>query len=163
MPVNPAAPPIAHDAIYRVAVHAATLTESWYDAMCVELTDVAYVELVAMACTVAAVVAFRRAAGLEMWELPAAQRGEPSHELPPDLVKCGLNWVRVTAPADEKAAVVQAFTSVPAEHERLWMLAAAQYIPHMAMVDPKWNRGTLSRPQMELAAARISQLRECFY
>jgi hypothetical protein len=30
-------------------------------------------------------------------------------------------------------------------------------------VDPLWTRGTLSRPQMELVAARISQLRECFY
>lgn len=163
LPADPVAPAAAHDAIYRVAVHAATLTESWYDTMVAELTDVAYVELVAISCTVAAVVAFRRAAGLELWPLPTAQPGEPSHELPPDLVPCGLNWVRVIAPPDEKAAVVQAFTSVPAENDRLWMLAAAQYIPHLDMVDPNWNRGTLSRPQMELVAARISQLRECFY
>lgn len=163
LPSDPVAPLAAHDAIYRVAIHAATLTESWYETMCAELTDLAYVELVALSCTVAAVVAFRRAAGLEPWELPEAQPGEPSHETPADLVPCGLNWVRVTAPPDEKAAVVQAFTSVPAENERLWMLAAAQYIPHMEMVDPRWNRGTLSRPQMELVAARISQLRECFY
>jgi hypothetical protein len=163
VPADPVAPLAAHDAIYRVAAHAATLTESWYDGMCSEFGDVAYVELVAIACTVAAVVAFRRAAGLGPWELPSTEPGEPSHELPDHLVSCGLNWVRVVAPADEKAAVVQAFTSVPAENERLWMLAAAQYIPHLEMVDPKWNRGTLSRPQMELVAARISQLRECFY
>jgi hypothetical protein len=163
LPSDPAAPAIAHDAIYRVAIHAATLTEPWYEAMVAELTDVAYVELVAISCTVAAVVSFRRAAGLEPWELPAAEPGEPSHQLPEDLVPCGLNWVRVTAPPDAMAAVVQAFTSVPAENERLWMLAAAQYIPQLDMVDPKWNRGTLSRPQMELVAARISQLRECFY
>ena len=58
---------------------------------------------------------------------------------------------------------MQAFTSVPAELDRLWMLAAAQYIPNLEMVDPQWTRGTLSRPQMELVAARISQLQECFY
>jgi alkylhydroperoxidase family enzyme len=31
------------------------------------------------------------------------------------------------------------------------------------MVDPRWTRGTLSRPQMELVATRVAQLRDCFY
>ena len=127
------------------------------------LGDLPYVELVAIASNVAAIVAFRRAAGLEPWELPAAVDGEPSREVPVELVPAGLNWVRVVPPADERAAVVQAFTSVPAEHTRLWALAAAQYIPDLEMVDPSWTRGTLTRPQMELVAARVSQLRECFY
>lgn len=158
-----AAPPIAHDAIYRVAAHAGTISETWYTRVCDELGDLAYVELVGIACTIAAVVGFRRAAGLAPWALPQPLDGEPSRLVPPDLVPAGLNWVRVTSPADATAAVVQAFTSVPAENERLWTLAAAQYIPNAEMVDPHWTRGTLSRPQMELVAARISQLRECFY
>ena len=158
-----AAPRVAHDAIYRIAAHAATVTEPWYVAIRDELTDLAYVEIVAISCTVAAVVGFRRATGLEPWQLPSAIAGEPSRTIPDGLVPAGLNWVRVVEPADEQAAVVQAFTSVPAELDRLWTLAAAQYIPHLEMVDPRWNRGTLSRPQMELVAARISQLKECFY
>ena len=157
------APPVAHDVVYRVAAHAGTLSESWYERVSAELDDLAYVEVVGIACTVAAVVAFRRAAGLAPWELPRPVDGEPSRVVPPGLVPAGLNWVRVTSPADETAAVVQAFTSVPAESERLWMLAEAQYIPNLEMVDPRWTRGTLSRPQMELVAARVSQLRECFY
>ncbi|MGZ4773126.1 MAG: hypothetical protein ACXV3B_10635 [Ilumatobacteraceae bacterium] len=158
-----AAPAVAHDAIYRVAAHASTLTEQWYQGMRDALTDLASVELVAISCNVAAVVAFRRAAGLEPWQLPAPTDGEPSRTTPVDLVPAGLNWVRVTSPGDERAAVVQAFTSVTAELDRLWTLAAAQYIPNLEMVDPRWTRGTLSRPQMELVAARVSQLRECFY
>ena len=158
-----AAPSAAHDAIYRIATHAATTTEPWYIGMRDQLTDLAYVEIVAIACTVAAVVGFRRAAGLQPWELPQPTDGEPSRTVPEGLVPATLNWVRVVEPADEQAAVVQAFTSVPAELDRLWTLAAAQYIPHLEMVDPRWNRGTLSRPQMELVAARISQLKECFY
>ena len=157
------APAMAHDAIYRVAAHASTLTEAWYEGMSDALTDLAYVELVAIACAVAAIVSFRRAAGLEPWKLSAPTEGEPSRLTPPDLVPAGLNWVRVTSPADDRAAVVQAFTSVEAELDRLWMLAAAQYIPNLEMVDPRWTRGPLSRPQMELVAARVSQLRECFY
>jgi hypothetical protein len=158
-----AAPRAAHDAIYRIAAHAATLTESWYEGMRDELTDLAYVEVVAIACTVVAVVAFRRAAGLDPWELPSPVDGEPSRLVPDDLVSAATNWVRVVKPADEMAAVVQAFTSVPAELERLWTLAAAQYIRNLEMVDPQWTRGTLSRQQIELVAARVSQLRECFY
>ena len=157
------APGAAHDAVYRIATHAGTLSESWYVHMADELGDLAYVEVVGIASTVAAVVAFRRAAGLAPWELPRPVDGEPSRVVPPDLVPAELNWVRVTSPADQTAAVVQAYTSVPAEHQRLWMLAAAQYIPNLEMMDPHWTRGTLSRSQMELVAARVSQLRECFY
>lgn len=158
-----AAPLIAHDAVYRIATHAATLSEPWYRQTVDEVGDLAYVELVGIACTVAAVATFRRAAGLAPWDLPEPVDGEPSQLVPPDLVPAGLNWVRVTSPADEVAAVVQAFTSVPAEFDRLWMLADAQYIPNLEMVDPHWTRGTLSRAQMELVAARVSKLRECFY
>jgi len=158
-----AAPAVAHDAVYRIAAHAGTLSEAWYVHVADELGDLAYVEIVGIASTVAAVVAFRRAAGLEQWELPRPVAGEPSRLVPPDLVAAELNWVRVRSPADQTAAVVQAYSSVPAEHQRLWMLADAQYIPNLEMMDPRWTRGTLSRPQMELVAARVSQLRECFY
>lgn len=163
LPADAAAPAAAHDAMHRIAAHAGTLTEPWYREMSDALGDLAYVEIVAMACTVAAVVAFRRAAGLEPWALPAPVDGEPSRVVPEGLVPATLNWVRVTEPADQRAAVVQAFTSVPDEDERLWMLAAAQYIPNLEMVDPRWTRGTLSRPQIEVVAARVAQVRECFY
>lgn len=163
LPADLLAPAAAHDAIYRVAAHAGTLSEAWYGDVCAAVGDLAYVELVGIASTVAAVMSFRRAAGLDPWAVPEPEAGEPSRAQPPDLVPAALNWVRVTSPADAVAAVVQAFTSVPAEHERLWMLADAQYIPNLEMVDPRWTRGTLSRPQMELVAARVSLLRECFY
>jgi hypothetical protein len=163
LPDNPMAPTVAHDAVYRIAAHAGTLTESWFEHVRAEIGDLAFVELVGVVCTVAAVTGFRHAAGLPDWELPAPSIGEPSRQAPPELVPTTLNWVRVTPPADARAAVVQALTSVPAEDRRLWSLADAQYIPDAEMVDPAWSRGTLSRPQMELVAARVSQLRECFY
>jgi hypothetical protein len=31
------------------------------------------------------------------------------------------------------------------------------------MADPRFTRGTLSRPQMELVAGRLSLIRECFF
>jgi hypothetical protein len=41
----------------------------------------------------------------------------------------------------------------------------AQYMPADEMLKPDWTRrpGGLSRAQMELIAARLTKLRECFY
>jgi hypothetical protein len=74
-----------------------------------------------------------------------------------------LNWVPVAVPADGTAAVVQALTAVPDANRALWSLADVQYIPDEEMVDPRWTRGTLSRPEMELVAVSVSAGRECHY
>jgi hypothetical protein len=74
-----------------------------------------------------------------------------------------LNWVPVAAPADQKAAVVQGLSAAPAEWATVALLSGAQYIPVDEMGELAWNRGTLSRPEMERVAARLSLARECFY
>ena len=79
------------------------------------------------------------------------------------LAAATLNWVPVAAPADIRASVVQALSALPDEFDNLWRLAAAQYMSDSDMADPAWSRGTLSRPQMELVAGRISRIRECFF
>ena len=60
---------------------------------------------------------------------------------------------------------MQAYTAVPAEMTNTWRMADAQYMPAEEMIHPDWTRraGGLSRVQMELVAARVAQLRECFY
>lgn len=157
------APPSAHDLVYRVARHAGTLTADWYRQMSTAVGELGYVEAVALTCVVAAVQSFRRAAGLDAWVLPAPGPGAPTGVVADRLVHPQLNWVPVAAPGDERAAVVQAFTALPDQHATVWSLADAQYIPDLEMVDPRWTRGTLSRPQMELVATRVAQVRECFY
>jgi hypothetical protein len=121
------------------------------------------VELVALVCAVAAVESFRRSAGLPQWPLPAPAPGEPTGFVAAQLSAAALNWVPVAAPADERAAVVQAFSALPVDNGRIWAMADAQYIPDLEMVDPRWTRGTLTRPQMELVATRVAQIRECFF
>jgi hypothetical protein len=59
--------------------------------------------------------------------------------------------------------VVQGLSAAPAEREIVQQLAAAQYIPFDEMSELGWSRGTLSRGEMELVAARLSRARECFY
>jgi len=160
---NLTAPKIAHDAIYRISRHAATLTREWYEKVTAEINPLAFVELCGIACTIAPVMAFRRSLGLPALEIGSAELGQPSKQKPNNIVAAQLNWVPVVGPADKDAAVVQAFTAVPETNRVIWAMADAQYIPDKEMVDPNWTRGTLSRVQMELIATRVSQQRECFY
>ena len=163
LPASLTAPKIAHDAIYRISRHAATLTREWYEKVAAEINPLAFVELCGIACTIAPVMAFRRSLGLPALEVGPAESGQPSNKEPDNIVAAQLNWVPVVGPADKDAAVVQAFTAVPETNRVIWAMADAQYIPDKEMVDPNWTRGTLSRVQIELIATRVSQQRECFY
>ncbi len=155
----------ALDVTYRIARHAGTMTADGAQAAMDELGALAYVELCGVDKTVPAVVTFARNAGVDVPPLPDPIDGAPTGQRPTTVVDATLNWVPVAAPADERPAVVQAYTGVPIADEITWQLAAAQYIPGPEMGQPDWMRrpGGLTRPEAELIAARIAQLRECFY
>ena len=165
LPSNLIAPVAAHDVMFRITRHAGTMTESVYRAATDELGELPYVELCAISSTVAAVAHFCRNIGEPVPPLPRTVGGQPTRQRPERLATARYNWVPVVEPADEVAAVVQAYTSVPAEQRNTWRMAAAQYMPADEMVDPDWRRrpGGLSRAQMELVAARLTKLRDCFY
>jgi hypothetical protein len=160
-----AAPGVAHDLAYRLARHAGTMTSEVYRAAADELGELPYVELCAIVSTAAAVAHFCRNIGVAVPPLPAPVAGAPTGDRPERLAQPQFNWVPVEEPADEVAAVVQAYTAVPGEQRNTWRLAAAQYMPDLEMVHPDWCRreGGLSRAQMELVAARLTRLRDCFY
>jgi hypothetical protein len=159
------APRTAHDVAYRLARHAGTITVDVYRAAAGELGELPYVELCAIVSTVAAVAHFCRNIGTPVPPLLAAIDGAPTGERPDRLAQPRYNWVPVAEPADEVAAVVQAYTAVPGENRNTWRMADAQYMPPHEMLDPAWSRraGGLSRAQMELVAARLTRLRDCFY
>jgi hypothetical protein len=170
--LDPAPPPpwvrphgdAALDVAHRLGCHAGTVTEQWYQQVIAEgMHPLEWVEIVGVVAAAVPPVAFARAAGHPIPGLPAPVDGEPTGREAPELAPATLNWVPVAAPADEVASVVQALSALPDEWDNLWQLAAAQYMSDRQMDDPLWNRGTLSRPQMELAAGRISRIRECFF
>lgn len=165
LPEERLVPDVAHDVTYRIARHAGTMTADVYRHVADELGALSYVELCGIVSSVAAVAHFCRNVGVEVPELPEPVAGEPSGDRPDELSRAELNWVPVASPPDQVAAVVQAYSAVPGEHENTWRLAAAQYIPNEEMVHADWSRrpGGLTRPQTELVAARVAQLRECFY
>jgi len=160
-----AAPALAHDLAYRLARHAGTMTVDTYRAAVAELGELPYIELCGIVSTVAAVAHFCRNIGMQVPPLPTPIDGDATGERPERLAQPQFNWVPVAEPADEVAAVVQAYTAVPGEHRNNWRMADAQYMPVAEMVKPDWSRrpGGLSRAQMELVAARLTRLRDCFY
>ena len=165
LPGDRVAPDAAHDAAYRLARHAGTVTHDVYRTYADRLGELPYVELCAIVSTVAAVAHFHRNVGLPVPPLPTAVAGDPSGDVPERLEAATLNWVPVAAPADQVAAVVQAYSAVPGEWINTWRMADAQYMPEPEMVHPDWSRrpGGLTRAQMELVAARVARLRDCFY
>ena len=53
LPASLTAPKIAHDVMYRISRHAATLTRDWYEKVTAEINPLAFVELCGIACTIA--------------------------------------------------------------------------------------------------------------
>ncbi len=151
------------DAIYRIARHASTLTDDWYRSQVEQgISPVAFVEMVGVVVSAAALDGFFRAAGMDRPELLGPRLG-PASGRHPVVESAELNWVPVAVPADRDAAVVQGLSAVPAEWENVARLLAAQYIPVEEMDELGWNRGTLTRAEMEVVATRLSAARECFY
>jgi len=175
---HPPAPPLAAasvEAAHRIAVDPGRLSRRWYEGLQeAGLDSGSYVELVGVVVTVISIDAFCRALGVPLHPLPAPLPGEPSRYRPPQARDDGA-WVpmipafRATgAEADlwrrgATGNVIRALSLVPDEVRTLQDLSGAHYLPADRVADPRAHLESLSRAQMELLAARVSALRECFY
>jgi hypothetical protein len=163
------------EVIHRVRTDPARLTRAWFDTVIAAgLAVPAYVEVVAIVTMLTGIDYFARALGVSSFPLPEPLPGESSRYLPASAT-AGTAWVPMIAPEDAAGAeadlyppnamvpnIVRALSVVPAEARALQMLSAAHYLPVEQIVDPTARRA-LERPQMELIAARVSALNQCFY
>ena len=169
----------AIDAVHRVMNDSARLTPSWYERTIESgLSEPAYVEAVAVIVTTVAVDTFHRGMGLPLLELPAAQSGQPSRDLPVG-ARRRFTWVPTVSPREAGEELRRAWWPdgdeqyVPRIHQALSLVvdeviafknvSEALYLPSGALMDFAANHRAISRPQIELLAARISALNECFY
>lgn len=170
-----ALPETAVDAIHRVASDPARLSKSFYEkALAGGLSDGAYVELLGVVVQGVAVDAFCRALGAPLHPLPEPVPGAPSRERPAGARHDGA-WVPLLGPetagpdeADlfpgpQAPYVTRALSLVPDAVRAVRDLLGAQYLPFERVPDPSFSGRSLSRAQMELLAARVSALNECFY
>jgi hypothetical protein len=161
--------------IHRVRTDPARLSRAWFDGVIADGLEVpAYVELIGIVTMVTGVDYFARAMGVAPFPLPDALPGEPSRYLPAS-VRAGTAWVPMITPEDAAGPeadlyppgamvpnIMRALSLVPAEARALQTLSASHYLPVEQIGDPTARR-SLDRMQMELIAARVSALNQCFY
>ncbi|MFT7599596.1 MAG: alkylhydroperoxidase family enzyme [Acidimicrobiales bacterium] len=173
MPEN--LPAAAIDAAYRLARSPGTLTGDWYRSIIgAGLTPGQYVELVTLVVRVAAIQRFATILGAELPPLPEPAAGQPSRSEPTGLDQ-HHHWVPIVRPADADEEldwlysggfapnVRRALSAVPESYRQINPLQQAGYLPMGKMMALDWHRPGLDRRQMELVAAKTSQVNECFY
>lgn len=173
---DPDLAPHLADAIYRLTLHAKTLTEDWYHEMIsmAEITPQQWVEAIEVVVAIVSIDGFAAAAGLPNADLPPVQAGQPTNSAADVAAKPARHhWVPVVHLEDDTEGfyggaklappVVRALSAVPSSRDTQRRLISAMYMDGSAMADLDWTRGTLDRRQIELVAARLSSLRECFY
>ena len=168
-------PPAAVEVIHAVMTDAGRLTRTWYAARLVDgLSDGQYVEIIGTVVALVSIDQFCRGLGVREHPLPAPLPGEPSRYRP---ASAGTDeaWVPMVPadnagtpeadlwPAGRTGNVIRAMSLVPDEVRTLSDLSAVHYLPNTRVRDPSASQGSLSRPQMELIAGRVSVLNDCFY
>ena len=163
------------DIIHRIRTDPARVSRPWFESVVsAVLPDTHYVELVGVVTMMAGMDNFARALGVPYFALPPAQPGDPSHHRPA-AAKPGIAWVPMLAPEDAEGIdadvypqapfipnIVRALSLVPDQVRALRVSSDAHYLPVAQIGDPTVRR-SIDRMQMELIAARVSALNECFY
>lgn len=152
--------PPAVDVVRRVTTAPGELTKEWATEAMADLGEERYTELVGVTATCVTVDHFRSARGLDRQPLPEPIEGEPLQVRPADVGDIGA-WVSQSV--DKSLAnVSRALSLVPATNEMWRVLVGAFYSRGAEFLELTWDRA-LSRPQVELVAARTTSLNECFY
>lgn len=172
-------PAVAVDVIHRLVNDQGRLTSSWFNQKLDDgLAEGQYVEIVALAAQVVGVDTLLRGLGLALLELPEAVAGEPTRILP-EKTSRRVAWVQTIHPKDATGEiaeawwpdgeqryvphVMQALSLAPREAIAFMKLVKPMYLGERPVEDAAYSPLAISRPQMELLAARTSALNECYY
>ncbi len=150
----------AVEVIHRVVNDSGRLTRRWADAQIAVLGDAVYAELVAVTSIIVAIDVYARSIGAPPPALCEPVDGAPAGERPEGVGDVGA-WIPMT---EQKllANVSRALSLVPRTNTTWRTLVNESYSRGPQMLALTWERA-LSRPQIELVAARVSQLSDCFY
>lgn len=163
-------------AIQKLVVDNANLNREWYEDVIAAdgLSEDRYVELVAVIVHALSIDEFHRALGLDLEPLPLPLPGEPTGQRPakaeqrdswpPIVPRDGLQPgdAKFYGPLEWGANVISALSLIPENVRWLHDLSEGHYLSFAEMRMPDPLRA-ISRPQIELIAARVSVLNECFY
>jgi hypothetical protein len=152
--------PLVVDTVERVAVEAAAIDRQWAAAVIAVLGDTAYAELVAVVATLVPIDRACVLLGRPLEPLPIPGPGAPTGERPEATVDIGA-YLPVAAGFDG-ANIAKSLSVAPSANLMRLRVVRALY-SGTRFGELRWEDGALSRPQVELVAARTSALNECFY
>lgn len=167
--------PLEVEVVHRIVTDPARLSESWYRGIIAQdLAEERYVEIVAVIAQVTAIDTFRRGIGMAPAALPATAGGTPRRTRPAGARRTDA-WVPTIAKADhgpdeadlfrgdKVSNIRRALTLVPDEQRTFFKIGEAQYLPGPAMWDFTREYRAITHAQIELIAARVSAINQCFY
>lgn len=122
------------------------------------LDSFAFVEIAGIVSRLMAIDVASFGLGRELRPLPEPEEGDPTRERP-----AGAAITTGWAPTIGPASAPSSLTAVPPEAEAMFDVHGVLYATMEQMFDRQLEREGLSRPQIELVAARTSSLNDCFY
>ena len=159
---------------HRVRTDSGRLSKAWFErTLASGVGEGAYVEAVGVVAFTAGLDYFCRALGIPAFALPEPASGEPNGYRPANL-RSDRAWVPMLAPQDAEGPeadlypdgfsphIMQALSLVPDHVRVLQAESGSHYLDMADLTNPGVGRD-LDRMQMELVAARVSALNECFY
>ncbi len=149
----------ATDAARTVATNAAAIRPetiaAWVHG---GLDPFSYVEIVGLVSIVTALDVAAFGLGRAEEPLPQAVPGEPSRRIPAG-AEVSDGWVPTVGPA----WAPESLSAVTDERDAMSDTHGPLYLTMEQMFDLQITRNGMTRPQMELVAARTSMLNDCFY
>ncbi len=150
----------AVEVVRRIASDPGRLTRTWANQMIEALGEETYTELVGVTAIAMVLDRFNTAMGVAAHSLPPAQHGDPTQVRPDGVGDIGA-WVSQDLD-DTQANVRRSLSLVPVTNQAWRSLADSHYSRGAQFLSLHWDRA-LSRPQVELVAARTTALNQCFY
>ena len=150
----------AVEVAHRVASDPGRLTRKWADEQIAQLGAATYTEVVGVTAIAKVIDKFDLATGCGLRPLPEPSPGKPAQQIPDDVGDVGA-WVPQTL-GPSRANVSRTLSGTPKTNDAWRPLVDSHYSRGAEFMRLEWDRA-LTRPQIELVAARVTALSECFY
>ena len=153
--------PLTHEVVRRLAYDAGRITREWATAVIERMGLGYYVETVALVVQTVPIDLLCDLLARPRQDLPVPRTGEPSRVVPNGLGQEGA-FVPWAVDGWLGPNVARALSFVPEDNSRHMGIVMSMY-SGQHFEEMVWRHRALSRPQIELVAARTSAVNECFY
>jgi alkylhydroperoxidase family enzyme len=161
--------------IHRAVNDPGRLSEAWARSVLAQgISEGEYVEIVGLVAMVMMMDTCMRALGLPIRALPEPVAGEPTRYRPAGARKKAA-WLPLVEPEDATEAdgamypspkagyIYRGLSLVPQSLRDYWTLANAHYLPGQYVYQFDKSIRAITRPQVEILAARVSAMHQCVY